>query len=317
MRPPRTPTRPFAALLGALLVMLPGCDSPGGVEGPMPGRPHFDGAPALASVERQVAFGPRIPGTPGHAAQLAWMRALLDSVADTVVADDFTHVSAVGDTLHLTNLVARFLPDRERRILLLTHWDTRPVSDQAKDPAQRKLPVPGANDGASGTAILLELARMLGEDPPPLGVDLLFVDGEDYGEGDMFLGSVRYADQLPPKGQGRPIYAVLLDMVGDADGRFPVDPTSVQAAPIVVQKVWRTARKLGYAKSFPEGVGPPVTDDHVPLLEAGLPAIDVIDFSYGPANAYWHTPEDTPDKVSAETLGMVGEVMAELIYSGG
>lgn len=313
----RSRLRPAVAALGALLVTLAGCDASGGVEGPLPGRPRFHGAPAMASVERQVAFGPRIPGTPGHAAQLAWMKASLDSVADTVVVDTFTHVAAAGDTLHLTNLVARFLPDRERRILLLTHWDTRPVSDQAKDPAQQKLPVPGANDGASGTAILLELAGILGENPPPLGVDLLFVDGEDYGEGDMFLGSVRYANQLPPQGQGRPIYAVLLDMVGDADGRFPVDPTSVQAAPIVVQKVWRTARKLGYAKFFPEGVGPGVTDDHVPLLQAGLPAIDVIDFSYGPANSYWHTPEDTPDKVSAGTLEMVGEVMTELIYAGG
>jgi len=287
--------------------------------GPTVDRPSFDGAAALALVEKQVAFGPRIPGEPGHAAQLEWMRATLDSLAQEVAVDTFTSVASNGDTLHLANVIAKFLPDASRRIVLLTHWDTRPISDQAT-PALRDTPVPGANDGGSGTAILIGLARLFREQAPPMGVDLLFVDGEDYGPGteDMFYGSKRYAASLPAKGQpGRPVYGVLLDMVGDRDLQLPVEGVSAQYAQPVVSKVWDAARRLGYETTFPRSGAREVGDDHVPLIEAGLPTADVIDFDYGPGNSWWHTPDDTPDKVSAESLGKVGEVMAELVYTGG
>tara|TARA_B110000014_G_scaffold248948_1_gene223780 strand:+ start:299 stop:943 length:645 start_codon:yes stop_codon:yes gene_type:complete len=214
-------------------------------------------------------------------------------------------------------LKAAFLPDATRRILLLAHWDTRPRSDEALDSALQNQPVPGANDGGSGTAVLLELAKMLSSYPPPVGVDLLFVDGEDYGPEveDMLLGARHYASSL---GEGsRPVYGVLLDMVGDIDPLFPIEGISAQLANIVVQKVWRAAERLGYGDFFPSVVGQRVVDDHVPLLDAGLPTANVVDFNYGPGNSYWHTPEDTPDRVSAGTLEMVGEVVAELIYSGG
>jgi hypothetical protein len=272
----------------------------------------------MALVRTQVAFGPRVPGREGHAAQLAWMVARLDSAGVDVRTDTFTHVTATGDTLRLTNVMARVLPQATRRILLLTHWDTRPVSDQARDTTLRSTPIPGANDGASGTAVLLELAGLLAKTPPPMGIDLLFVDGEDYGdygEGDMLLGAKRYAATLPK--EGRPIYGVLLDMVGDVDPSFPVEPTSAQYAQPVVQKVWGAARRLGYARYFPERARGAIGDDHVPLIEAGLPTVDVIDLSYGPDNAWWHTPDDAPEHVSATTLGMVGQVVTELIYSGG
>lgn len=280
-------------------------------------RPRFDGQAAYALVERQVAFGPRVPGTGGHAAQLEWMLARLDSLAPELVADTFPHVTAAGDTLTLVNLLARFRPEASRRILLLAHWDTRPTSDQATDSALVDVPVPGANDGASGTAVLLELARLMAGEPPPMGVDLLLVDGEDYGPGreDMFVGARRYASTLPE--EGRPVYGLLLDMVGDADPLFPVEQNSAEYAAVVVRKVWRAAEALGYRAYFPTAAGGPVYDDHIPLIEAGLPTANLIDFEYGPGHGYWHTPEDTPDKVSAATLGMVGEVVAELVYSGG
>ncbi len=276
----------------------------------------------MSLVQRQVDFGPRVPGLPGHAAQLAWMVARLDSAGIAVQTDTFTHVTSTGDTLHLTNVLARARPEATRRILFLTHWDTRPISDNALDPAVRNTPIPGANDGASGTAILLEMAKLLVETPPPEGVDLLFVDGEDYGDaaqGDMFLGAERYARHtLLQKGEpGRPIYGVLLDMVGDVDPSFPVEPTSMQWAQPVVSKFWSAARRLGYAQYFPETVGQGIDDDHIALLNAGLPTADVIDFSYGPGNSWWHTPDDTPEHVSPTTLGMVGQVVTELIYSGG
>lgn len=270
-------------------------------------------------VRRQVAFGPRVPGEPGHAEQLAWMRTTLDSLADELVVDSFTVATTSGDSLRLTNLIARFRPAEKRRILILTHWDTRPISDNAKEPERQAIPVPGANDGASGTAILIELARLFHGQAPPMGIDLLFVDGEDYGPGgdDMYFGSKRYAEGLAEPGTVRPIYGVLLDMVGDVDAKFPVEEYSVEYARPVVNKVWGTARRLGYGDAFPQSVQGPIGDDHVPLIDAGLPTADVIDFSYGPGNAWWHTPDDTPEHVSAATLEMVGEVMAELVYSGG
>jgi Zn-dependent M28 family amino/carboxypeptidase len=200
---------------------------------------------------------------------------------------------------------------------LLAHWDTRPRSDAAVDSALRDTPVPGANDGASGTAVLLGLARLFAAAPPPMGVDLLFTDGEDFGPGveDMLLGARRYASTLPA--EGRPVYGVLLDMVGDADASFPVEEFSAQLAEVVVRRVWRAAERLGYRDFFPSAVGQRLLDDHVPLNEAGLPTANLVDFSYGPGNRYWHTPEDTPERLSARTLEMVGEVVAELIYAGG
>jgi hypothetical protein len=271
----------------------------------------------MALVRQQVAFGPRVPGTPGHAAQKAWMLALLDSTGATVAVDTFSHVTTTGDSLTLYNIGVRFRPEATRRILLLTHWDTRPTSDEADDSTGRATPVPGANDGGSGTAILLELASMMAGTPPPLGVDLLFVDGEDYGPSteDMFLGARRYAGRIDSS--ERPVYGLLLDLVGDADPRFEVEELSAQAAPVVVRKVWEAAERLGYAQVFPNTVGARVIDDHVILIEAGLPTANLIDFVYGPNNRYWHTPQDTPDNVSATTLGMVGEVVTELVYSGG
>jgi glutaminyl-peptide cyclotransferase len=304
----------------ALAVLLAGtaaCGDSDGVRGPTPGRPRFDGEAALALVREQVAFGPRVPGSVGHARQLDWMVSRLDTLTAEVAVDTFTHRTAGGERLTLYNVVARFRPEAARRILLLAHWDTRPRSDGSGDPALRETPVPGANDGASGTAVLLLLAELFSQDPPPMGVDLLFTDGEDYGPGtdDMLLGARRYASRLPE--EGRPVYGLLLDMVGDADASFPPEEISVQRANVVVQKVQRTAERLGYQRYFPGGLGPRLVDDHVPLLDAGLPTANLVDFSYGPGNSYWHTPDDTPDRLSAATLEIVGEVVAELIYSGG
>lgn len=301
--------------ISALAVLLGACGRD--LEGPTPGSPVFDGDLALELVVRQVDFGPRVPGSEGHARQLAWMRARLDSLAPEVTTDSFEHVTLSGDTLSLTNVLARFRPEAERRILLLAHWDTRPRSDQAADSTLHDVPVPGANDGASGTAVLLHLAALFSSDPPPMGIDLLFVDGEDYGPtpDDMFLGARRYAETLAsgPK----PVYGVLLDMVGDADPLFPIEGYSAQYARVVTRKIRDAAARLGLEAVFPDRVGEPVGDDHVPLIEAGLRTANIIDFDYGPGHAYWHTPEDTPDKLSAETLRMVGQVVTELVYSGG
>lgn len=315
-RSPRRPTLHWIALL--LLPAALACSEAGGgsaaEEAPDPiDRPGFDGEAAHELLARQVAFGPRIPGTAGHQAQLAWMREYLEARADTVIVQDFTFTTSGGETLALTNLFARFRPEAQDRLLLVAHWDTRPKADQSKDPAEREMPVLGANDGASGTAVLLHLAELLRQQPPPIGVDLLLVDGEDYGPGgeDMYLGARHFAEN-PPAGY-RPLYGVLVDMVGDQDPRFPVEGYSQDAAPEVVQRVWAVARDLGYAELFPTTPGGYIEDDHVPLNRAGIRTINIIDFDY----PHWHTPRDVVENTSPRGLGVVGEVLAELVYRGG
>ncbi len=277
-------------------------------------RPSFDGSRAYEDLRRQVDFGPRVPGTEGHAAQLAWMVERLRELADSVETDPFQHTTREGVALELTNVTARFGSQSTRRVLLLTHWDTRPQSDRARTAEDRALPVPGANDGASGTAVLLELARLFREKAPPVGVDLLFVDGEDFGPStdDMFLGARHYADEHAV--DEAPLFGVLLDMVGDADPLFPVEAYSAEAAPEVVQRVWAIAHQLGFRRYFPLEASQRVVDDHLPLNDAGIPTINIIDFDYGPGNGYWHTPDDVPSNTSPEALRMVGEVVAELVY---
>lgn len=274
----------------------------------------FDGDAALRYVQAQVAFGPRVPGTEGHRRTGDWLLAHLSRTADSVEVQAFTHVTQTGDTLALRNFIGRFRPTAAERVLFLAHWDTRPRSDQARNLAQQAIPVPGANDGASGTAVLLGVADVLAQHPPSVGVDLLFVDGEDYGDfsgPDVLLGSRHYARQLPR--DGHPLYAVLFDMVGDAELRIFQEGNSMIAAPEVVHRVWGLAGALGYGDAFRPALRHTVTDDHVPLIEAGVRAINVIDFDYGPENAYWHTPADTPDKVSARSLKIVGDVAVALV----
>jgi Zn-dependent M28 family amino/carboxypeptidase len=275
------------------------------------GRQEFDGEAALRYVESQVAFGPRVPNTEAHRRAGDWLEQQLRAKADSVEVQAFTHVTAAGDTLHLRNFIARFRPDAPERVLYVAHWDSRPRADQARNLGEQQLPVPGANDGGSGVAILLGVADALQRRPPAVGVDLLFVDGEDYGDfgagTDVLIGSRYYASTVDST--ARPLFAVIWDMVGDRDPRFLQESHSVNRAPEVVDRVWSRARELGYGDVFRSTIGGPVTDDHLPLLDAGIRAIDVIDLDY----AYWHTPEDTPDKVSARTLQIVGDVALNLI----
>lgn len=316
---PRVPhfARSRAGIVAVLMLSVTGCGDDG--TSPLPAdpvRPSFDGVAAHALVERQVAFGPRIPGRAGHAAQLAWMESRLDSLADEVELLPFVHEhSATGEELSFTNVVARFNPGAARRILLLTHWDTRPFSDQAATFEERLLPVPGANDGASGTAVLLQAARHLADHalPESRGVDLLFTDGEDFGPSldDMLLGARHFAENHLTGGWE---FGLLLDLVGDADPHFPVERYSLQFASAEVERVWGIATALGYGEFFPTTPGRFIQDDHIPLNEAGLPTVNIIDFEYGPDHVFWHTPQDTPENTRASTLAMVGDVVMELLY---
>jgi glutaminyl-peptide cyclotransferase len=303
-------------LIAACALPLAACPGDGGAT-PRVERPPFPGERAYELLLEQVGFGPRVPGQPGHGQQLAWMKGWLNERADTLIEQAFTQVTTRGDTLQLTNLLARFNPHLSDRVLLVAHWDTRPRADQSRDPAHRAQPVPGANDGASGTAVLMILADLFHQQPPPIGVDILLVDGEDYGPEtvDMFLGA-RYFGANQPAGYP-PLYGVLVDMVGDTDLRLPQEGYSQERAPEVLSRVWDVARDLGYGGIFVDSPGGYVTDDHVPLNDAGIRTIDIIDFNYGPNNSFWHTLQDVPTNTSAESLDVVGEVLAELVYRGG
>lgn len=279
-------------------------------------RSTFNGETALGYVKAQLDFGPRIPGSPAHVKTGDWIVAQMKTRADEVTEQRFTHVTTSGDTLPLRNILARFRPSASDRVLYITHWDTRPISDQAKDSAQRQLPVPGANDGASGVALFIALGDALKKTPPSVGVDLLFVDGEDYGDfntdtADVLIGSKYFAQHLP-SADYHPLYGVLWDMIGDRDLQIYQEGNSIRRAPEVVSLVWGKAGEMGYSHYFIPSPGQFVIDDHIPLLDAGIHVIDVIDIDY----PYHHTPEDTYDKVSAASLQVVGDVAAGLVTGG-
>lgn len=272
---------------------------------------EFDGAAAMGYVRRQMAFGPRVPGTDAHRQTADWLVAELRQRADTVVVQSWTHATADGKRLPMRNVLARFNPSATRRVLYMAHWDSRPIAEKAVDAGARQQPTPGANDGASGVAILLGVADALKRQPANVGVDLLFVDGEDWGDfdtnTDVLIGS-RYFVDNPPAGFA-PEFGVLFDMVGKPNAQFLYETNSVRAAPDVVQRVWGTAQRLGYGTFFPTREYGPITDDHVPFIEKGFKVIDVIDLDY----AYHHTPDDTEDKVSQETLQVVGDVAVAVL----
>jgi glutaminyl-peptide cyclotransferase len=273
----------------------------------------FDGNAAYRYAKTQVEFGPRVPGT--QAAKLAgdWIIRQMRARADTVIVQSFTYTTADGKKLPLRNILARFRPELKERVLYLTHWDSRPKSESASTDAERRLPVPGANDGASGVGMFVALGDVLKKTKPNVGVDLLFTDGEDYGEFgppqvDVLIGAKYFANHLPSPGY-KPLYGVLFDMIGDKDLRIPYEMLSFQQAPEVVSRVWQTAADLGYGDVFVQESGGDVTDDHLPLLNIGLRVIDVIDLTY-PAH---HTPQDTMDKISAKSLATVGDVATALV----
>ena len=298
-------SRPLSVAL-VLALSIAGC-----AREPAPPPRKFDGPAAFEYLKTQVAFGPRIPGTPAHERMAQWLDSLLKQRADTLIVQSWTHVTAKGDSLPLRNFVARFNPRAQTRILFLAHWDTRPRSDgpNAKNP---KAPVPGANDGASGVAVLLGVADVLKRQPPAVGVDLLFDDGEDYGDfneqpNDVLIGARYFAAHLLPG--PLPKYAVLFDLVADRDLQIYQEGNSLTGAPEIVNLVWSVAKKVGHQDVFLDSPKHTLTDDHVELQKVGIKAIDVVDFDY----PSWHTPDDTIDKVSAASLQVVGDVALALV----
>ncbi len=274
--------------------------------------PRFDEKSAYSYLLRQCEFGPRAPGSEGHRACLAFLTQELSKYAEKVVQQQFHHTfGRERRTALMTNVIANFWSQKTRRVLLCAHWDTRPWADHDPDPANRGSPVLGANDGASGVAVLLEIARLLKEYEPRYGVDIVFFDAEDCGqEGDersWAVGAQHFARTVDPR--YRPAFGILLDMVGDRDLEISIEQHSYENAPEIVDLVWSRAQQLGITE-FVRRPKYRLVDDHLPLLNVGIRCIDIIDYDY----PYWHTLQDTPDKCSAESLGKVGRLLVEVLY---
>lgn len=277
----------------------------------------FDADSAYHYVEAQVKFGPRVPNTEAHRLTGEWLASELKRHGAEVTLQRADLAAWDGTLLHAVNIMGSFNPEASERLLLLAHYDTRPWADQDPDPQAHKLPVMGANDGASGVGILLETARQLGQRPGAKGIDILFVDAEDYGtdgrEDSWALGARHFATHPIREGYS-PGQAVLLDMVGDRDAVFPAEYFSRRDAAWLDDAFRSAAARAGHASRFPANYGSAVTDDHVQLLEAGIPAIDIIDYRQGQGFCpTWHTTDDTMDHIDRGTLRAVGESLMQFI----
>lgn len=248
-----------------------------------------------------------MPGSAGHLKCRDWLVEEMKKHCENVRTQEFTHMWSQGNKkMTMWNVIGEQNWEKAKtRVLLLAHWDTRPYANEDPNPSNRNTPVIGANDGASGVAVLLELMRVLKDRNPDLGIMYLMTDGEDLGPGvdEMFLGASYYAKNLPPI---RPEYGILLDMVGTKNVRIPMESNSYGYAPELMKAFYQNARQIGLGSTFPAEYGQAVMDDHMPINSAGIPTIDLIDFNH---LEHWHTVSDTPANCSPDSLGKVGKAM--------
>ncbi len=285
----------------------------------------FNADSAYRFVEEQCAFGPRVPNSEAH-------RLCGDYIVQTFknyglsVEEQRTEVKGWdGEKLNCRNIIASYKPGAMARIAIAAHWDCRPWADNDPDSANHRKPVMGANDGASGVAVMLEVARLLSELNPKVGIDFICFDVEDYGapdwgtaddEGrDWCLGSQYWMQQAVAKGYTAR-YGVLLDMVGGKDARFCHEGFSLHYARRIVNRIWQTAEKVGAGTLFPQQDGSYATDDHIWMNAAGIPTVDIIPYVEDAQSNFgdtWHTIYDTPENISSETLRLVGQTLVQLI----
>lgn len=285
--------------------------------------PEFSADSAYHYIEQQLSFGPRNPNSEGHRQAKQYLLNTLGKYAGQryVFSQQFTAQGYDVDSLALSNIIASFNPQSSDRIFLCAHWDTRPRAD--KDSLDQNEPILGADDGGSGVGVLLELARIFEDKPPPIGVDIVLFDGEDYGrEGDFskyFLGS-RHWSENPPVKEYNPRFGILLDMVGAKNAQFPKEGYSMQFAPGLVDEVWNIADEVGQGNLFLDQRGNRISDDHLVVNRiSGIPTINIIHHHSGKNGAqfgsYWHTHKDDMSVIDKETLNGVGETLVELIYN--
>lgn len=287
----------------------------------------FQSDSAYNYIAEQVAFGPRVPGTPEHDACARYLQDKLRGFgADSIIVQQFNGQAYNGDRFPLTNIMGRFNIDNPNRILLLAHYDTRPWADREKNPDKMKQPILGANDGASGVGVLLEIARQIQRKTPSVGVDILFVDGEDYGksawtsdnDSTWCLGSQYWIKHMPADYEVvRPRFGILLDMVGAHYARFHREFISEQNASQIVDKVWSMAVNSGYSRFFINKSGGSIVDDHLYVNRVGIPTVDIIDANNeltGTFPGTWHTLNDDMNGISQATLRTVGQTVSNVLY---
>jgi hypothetical protein len=290
--------------------------------------PKFNADSAFAFVQRQVDFGPRVPGSESHKKTAAFLEAKLKSYGASVITQSFKTQTLDGPVVDLSNIIASFNPEKQKRILLAAHWDTRPYAD--KDSTKRDAPLDGANDGASGVGVLLEIARQLQASKPRAGVDIVLFDGEDWGDKEGMeiipvppqgykewwcLGS-QYWSKNPHKPGYRAHFGILLDMVGAPDARFFKEGTSMEYAPRIVDKVWSAASVLGHSDFFISETTHALTDDHLFVNEiAKIPTIDIIQYNSRTGwGSFHHTTRDNMSIINKRTLNAVGSTVMYVVY---
>ncbi len=282
--------------------------------------PDFSADSAYKHIDKQVSFGPRVPNTQAHKDCAQMLINELKKVTDTVIVQRGSVTAPGGANLSIYNIIGRLYPDAAQRILLMAHWDTRNVADN--DTERPNEPILGANDGASGVGVLIELARIIHSKNPGIGVDIFFTDAEDQGKSEVensYCLGTQYWASNPPIPFYKPQYAILLDMVGGKGARFLKEEGSVNKAPDVVAKVWDKAAELGYGSFFVNSTRPAIIDDHYYVnIMTSIPAIDII--QYGETDgasfpSYWHTHKDNMDAIDKATLKAVGQTLLGVIYN--
>lgn len=288
--------------------------------------PDFNADSAYNYVAKQLEFGPRVPGSEAHKQCAEWFIDFFNDKADTVYVQDFRTRLYNGNGIDGKNIIAAFNPEAKKRILLAAHWDSRPFADHDPDEKNWNTPIDGANDGASGVGVLMEIARLMKETPTNVGVDIILFDLEDYGapyylnlmtNDDWALGS-QYWSKNPHIYNYRAYFGILLDMVGAPNAKFPKEYYSQQFAPALSNDVWRIAREIGYSDYFTNELGHPINDDHIYVnVHARIPMIDIIHLENNSESSfypYWHTVKDNIEQIDPKTLGMVGDVVVNVIY---
>lgn len=318
----------------ALLFVLGACNSPQKQAGkaPSPQRtiavPDFNADSAYAFIARQLSFGPRVPGSDAHSECALWLENKMKTYTNTLEVQSFKARAYNGKILRGKNIIASFNPENNKRILLCAHWDSRPYADHDPDKNNRNIPIDGANDGASGVGVLIEMARNFNRQLPGIGVDIIFFDLEDYGppeddqsyggEDHWGLGSQFWSNN-PHKTNYRARYGILLDMVGVKDATFLQEGYSMMYAPSKVKKVWNVAAGMGYDDYFVDKPGGYITDDHYYVNKIiNIPTINIIHLDNNSINGsffeHWHTINDNIDHIDKTTLNVVGRVVMQVVY---
>lgn len=286
--------------------------------------PSFNKDSAFVYIEKQLDFGPRVPGSEGHQNCKDWLVAKFKEFGAEVIQQDFTANVYTGESWPATNIIAQYNPKHKDRVIISAHWDSRFIGEEDSDKSKKDQPIPGADDGGSGVGILLEIARQLGQNPIDLGVDIILWDAEDQGERGSqsseltwCLGSQHWSRNKHSK-KYQAMYGINLDMVGSKNARFGKEGVSRYYAPKVLDKVWKLAQSMGYSDMFVNDNTGGITDDHKMVSEiGGIPMIDIINQPKETQHsfvAHWHTHNDDIDIINKRTLKSVGQVVLATLY---